>query len=357
MSDVIQLEVNGKNFQGWKKVTVKHSMETLCGDFSIELYDRLDSETNSIEEGSACKISILDNNTSVRDQIMDGYIDEVNRRVSGSSTSMTIKGRDRTSDLIDCSAEHDSNTWIQIKLESLCKELASPFGILIDDSNLEALDPIKKFTLQMGETPYSAIERLTRSKAVLPITNSESDLLLTYSAGPDVTTEQNLIVGQNVLEIEETRTSQNRYSNYTCRGQNSGNGKRWNKQNTRLIADAIDEEITRYRPYIFMAENKATSNGLKARVAWEAQVRAGRAIVYTVTVKGWYQRDYFEAKAGLWEINQRVNLKWAARNVDRQFLITSVSRRLAEGTGRTTTLTLKNPDIFKANPTEKVKLD
>lgn len=356
MPDNVQLEVDGKNFQGWKKVTIKHSMETLCGAFSIELYDKQDSQTNDIDEGSACKISLVNDETKARDLILTGYIDEVNRRESSSSTSMTIKGRDRTSDLVDCSAEHTSNTWIQVRLQDLCKELADPFGILVDDSELEQLDPIKKFTLQMGETAYSAIERIIRSKAVLATTNSDSDLVLTYSADASTKSEENLEVGKNVLEIEETRTSQKRFSKYICRGQTSGRGKKWSKQNTRLIADAIDEEITRYRPHIFMAENKATSDGLKARVAWEAQIRAGRARVYTVTVKGWYQTDYFGAKVKPWEINERVNLKWTRRNIDKQFLITSVAHRLAEGTGRTTTLVLKNVDIFKANPTEKVQL-
>jgi prophage tail gpP-like protein len=105
-----------------------------------------------------------------------------------------------------------------------------------------------------------------------------------------------------------------------------------------------------------MSENKATDKNLAARVAWEAQVRAGRGTFYNVLVQGWYQTDLVTGARRPWTINERINLRVGKWGVDEQQLITAVSFTIDNDGGRKTRLVLKNPDVYAANPSPNVAL-
>jgi len=117
----------------------------------------------------------------------------------------------------------------------------------------------------------------------------------------------------------------------------------------------VDTGVTRYRPLLFVSENKADNTLLRKRVNWEAQVRSGRALEHVVVVDGFYQKGDDGEPLTLWQKNKRVNLKCNYWGLDIERLITEVHFALGAG-GELTTLTLKHPDIFKPDPSEKVDL-
>jgi prophage tail gpP-like protein len=356
--DNVILEINGENYTGWQSVSIQRTMESLCGTFTVDLVDESGTTVLDIGAGTPCKVFIQDSSslTPKYDQIISGYVDGIKLRQSATATGMTIQGRDITLDLIDCAAILKSSTITKARFSDIVKQIVEPFGIIVDTSQLTIDDKIEKFTLQNGESAYSAIERLCRSQAVLPLTDEEGNLLLTYAAKSFQTADEDLELGRNILDITKNANWKDRFLNYEIRGQRSGNGKAWDGRITQMVATAEDPEIDRYRPFTFMSENKASDNNLQNRVNWEAQVRAGRSVFYNVSVKGWHQLEYLTGNRRPWAINERVNLKSGRWAIDEQQLITAVSFTLSQDSGKITKLVLKNPDVYKPNPTPKVEL-
>jgi prophage tail gpP-like protein len=355
MDDFVQLETEGQAITGWKDITVNMSMEQLSASFTITLVDKEGTATDLIRGGLAVQLYIVNKILGFKDLVLDGHIDRVSKKVSGGATSMTVSGRDRNSDLVDCSAIHKSSTWNKAKLGNICAELAAPYFIEVDVSEVQNQTVIEKFTLQQGETSFEAIERLCRSQAILPMRTEDGQIKLTYTAPPSVRGVEDLELGKNIEELTEDDNRDQRFKQYLAKGQSSGKGKKWSKANTQIKALAEDEGIDRYRPLLFMSENKATPKNMQARVNWEAQTRAGKGLQHTVLLLGWYQKAR-GIKFRPWRVNERVNLKIDRWGFNEERLITGVTLRLTADRGRTTTLVLKHPDTYAANPTEKVKL-
>ena len=250
---------------------------------------------------------------------------------------------------------HPSQTWTKKRFALIVRDILTPFGLDVDVTQLTANPKIEKFTLQSGESAFNAIERLCRSQAVIPLSTVEGVLLLGYAANAFERAIVNLEVGVNVKSISESSSWRNRFSRYIGRSQTTGRSKRWTAKMLQCAAEAVDAGVTRYRPLLFIAENKADTALLEKRVNWEAQVRSGRALTYTVVVDGFYQKTADGEPLTLWQKNKRVNLKCAYWDVDIERLITRVEFSLGPR-GELSTLILKHPDIFKPNPSDEVDL-
>lgn len=359
----VSLTLNGQNFTGWKSFSASFDMEQFVNQCRFDLFDKdgsviqgmpLGSTGSPFETGLACKVSIQNQAVFGDTPILDGFIVSDADSEDGNSNNMSIISADKTVDLLDCSAIHESQTWQNKPFSKIVLDLATPFGILVDVSRLTSDSLIKKFTIQSGESPFDAIERLCRSEAVLPLSSLDGVLVLGHAATSAERAVEAIEVGVNVLSAQRSRDWTERFSEYTVIGQGDGQGKRWNKQMLQAAATSLDTGVTRHRPKLIVAENKLTKKLAIQRVKWEAQVRSGRATEYRVTKRGWFQ-SIGGMPTRLWETNQRVDFRWLSRGVDGEFLITSVDLSLGAG-GEITTLTLKHPDVFNPQPGLQVDL-
>jgi prophage tail gpP-like protein len=350
------LEINGENVTGWEAVSMTFDMEELSSTFSLSLYDKAGGISSRLNTGSEVNLHVENPDVGGREELLiPGFLTTSSRSVNETDDSLEITGADKLVDLLDCSAIHEAQTWTGKKFSAIVADLLAPFGLQVDRSALTDDPKIEKFTLQSGETAFSAVERLCRSQAVLPLSTFEGNLLLGYAAGPEDKAAVDLEVGVNVLSLTESISWEDRFSEYVGIGQFPGGGKKWSKELLQGRRVAVDAGVNRYRPYLLISESKADNKILAKRVAWEAQIRSGRATEYTATVSGWYQKDGTGRPLRLWRKNERVNLKYSDWDVDAERLITRVEFTLNES-GELTTLTLKHPDIFKADPGEKVDL-
>lgn len=340
------MEIGGYNLEGWKSVAVSRSMESLSASFSFELTDKTGSASRAIQTGLEASLWMTDG--IFRDRIVRGFIDSVSRSTSGTDNQMTVSGRDITGDLVDAAVLRKSSTWQAAKFSKIIKDICDPFSIEVDAVDLLSDPKIEKFTVQPGESAFQAIERLCRSQAVTPLTDKEGRLVLTYSGL--TSTIDSLVLGKNVLSLTESVDWNDRFSRYIGKGQAGNGGKAWQKQNTQIAAEATDPEVTRYRPFLFLAESKTSLSMIRARVNWEAQVRAGRSKSYTATVRDWTQTGGIP-----WGINRRVSLRAASWGVDTELLITGLTFTL-DDSGRRTDLTLNSVDTYRADPLERVEL-
>lgn len=353
------LEVNNKEFTGWASVRVSRSLEQCTGTFSLGLtLDKGGNQLNMINEGDKCIILFkTDYGPVSRIPIMEGYINRKSGKVDANSVSLTVSGEDVTQDLVECSAVIPSNGWTAATLIKICKDLAKPYDLGVEDYT-DSEKVFKNFKIQDGETCFEVIERAARQEGVLPISNRFGNLVLTYSAEANGPITKDLYEGgefANVLELNRDINISERFSNYTFKGQNSGNGKKWTKDTTRLIAKASDSGITRHRPTIVLSESKTDAQRLQKRANWEAQVRAGRSTVWTAKVAGWFI-DPPEVTSTIrpWEVNALVNLKSIEYDYSGVLLVTSLEFELTQDSGATTTLELRDPKTYKKDPTSEV---
>lgn len=363
MSDnEIKLYVEGKEFTSWESVTISRSIEAAAGSFSLALVDdAANSQNYTIREGAECRVTI-DGQT-----VITGYIDDVEMALSASDYSLAVSGRDKTCDLVDCSATGKPE--IRNKsLIAIARELCRPFGIaVITDDGQDAaisvrLNPkaaqsvaqkarkrkessskfagenIQNFRTQPGESVIDCLERVAREKGLLITSTPNGELLFTRSGKNN--SGATIQEGKNLLDGRVRTSIKDRFSEYIVNGQQSGaeglSGNRWKA----FKSQTSDPAVKRYRPLVILAENAMGAAGARRRAAWEAAVRAARATTLEVSVPEW------KTETGkIWAVNEIVRVEIPTLRITREMLVCEVNFVLDSG-GRVTNLQLKRPDAF-----------
>jgi prophage tail gpP-like protein len=328
--DEIALLVGGVLYSGWTEVSVTRSLEAASGSFSVTLTERWPGQTTQwpIFVGSAVQVYIG------QDLVISGWVDDVDVNLTASDHSISVSGRDKTADIIDCSAVNRPGEWHGKKVEAIAQELCNPFGVTVraDVSTGAALDT---FTLQPGEKVFEAIERAIKKKGLMLTSDTNGALIFTHSGSTRYSSK--LKEGENLIEVSGKFSGRDRYSKYIVEAQSDGYG-----ESQKQIQSTVDDKgVERYRPLSIMAEDQETAADAKRRAKWEASVRAARASVFTATVQGWRLGN-----EGIWKTNRIIAIEAPSARASGDVLIESINF-LRGAAGTTTALTLKRPDAFK----------
>jgi prophage tail gpP-like protein len=345
----IGITIEGESIIGWESVSVSKSMNTLCGDFGFTLTNFPDGVVTKIPPEASVQVVMIDLGKKV--PLITGYVDRVKRSKTARSTSFAFSGRDKTADLIDCSAIYKDSTWKSALLSKICRDICGPYGINVIPKTDAT---VKEFTLQTGETAFDSIDRLCRAFSILPQTDNNGSLVLTNVGVDKIGT---LEVGKQILEINIEEDNSERFSNYIFKGQGRGNGSSWTSAKTQLKGEATDSDVTRDRFIVFNAERHMSNTEIADRAAWEAQVRAGKAINVDITVAGWLR----DPAGGFlfsdpWETNQIVTIVDSDWDLNSELLITNTTFTYDNSGGKVTQMTLNPPEIFKADPSSNIEL-
>lgn len=338
-NNLVRLLIGGKLYGGWKRAEVQRSIEQIAGGFVLELTHRWPGVdiAPALREGLACQVLLGD------DVVITGYVDQYEPDLTSSSSAIRVEGRDKTGDLVDCSAIYKGGQWRGASLERIVRDIAAPFGIkVIIAPGLDQGDVFKSFALEDGEKAFDAIDRACRLRAVLCTSTPQGELWLgtagTQSSG--VT----LAEGVNILRISATHSWKERHSLIVLKGQVPGDDDESGASAAHLKAQAADSEIDRYRPLVVMAEHGTSSAALEDRAAWEVSVRMGRGKRGRVTVVGW--RTGLNGQDGpLWQPNTLVRVVSPRMNLDMDVLIVGCAYTLTEQ-GALTELTFARPEAF-----------
>ncbi len=96
--DAATFYVNNKVYEGFKNITLSRNLTSLTGTFQITLVDKWQVEEEDFTLKPGSKISCKLGNTP----LYEGFIDKMTISLSSSSRNLTISGRDKTGDLVDC---------------------------------------------------------------------------------------------------------------------------------------------------------------------------------------------------------------------------------------------------------------
>jgi prophage tail gpP-like protein len=346
----LSLIVDGKRFGGWLEARVSRGIERAAADFDIKASQRwpgLD-ERFEIPEGVTCEVWISG------DKVLTGYVDAVKQGRDANNATLSIAGRSKTADLVDCSPDFDAVELAGLDLAAVARREAQPFGIEVD-----AQDTGPTFAVAAkhhGESVWKMIERLARQRQILVMDDAEGRLVLTRLA-KERASDELVHPSDGLLKIETNRDSSKRFSIYKVKAQ--AGGGRWAgvggtdgssgdiaSSLAHVEGAAIDAGVKRYRPKTILSEGAAKKEGAMARADWEARRNIGQALKLTATRVGWRQND-----GTLWTPNLLVRCKVPSMNLDAELALAEVHyKKGADGT--TCELELAPPEAFTPEPPE-----
>jgi prophage tail gpP-like protein len=219
---------------------------------------------------------------------------------------------------------------------------ASPITVSTDVADVGPVIP--RFSLILGETPFSIIERICRYAALLAYEEADGNLFLTRVG--TVEAASGLVQGKNVQRASIVKSMDQRYSEVYGYIQSVDTlqdvGDLGNLQHT-----ATDPNVARHRRMVVIAESGDSGfEILRRRTLWEVARRLGRGSVLSVTVDSW--RD---GAGTLWTPNTLAPFSLPALKIpDDKWIISEVSYNRTPGGGTTADLILMPPAAFLPQP-------
>lgn len=340
----VSLKIAGTAHDGWKSISINRSLETISGAFQLSLTDKW---TNSlgvtparIVPGASCEVQI-DGET-----VITGYIDKTEPSYDGFTHTITVSGRDKAGDLVDCSVITGTGEWKNLKLEAIANIICDPFGIPVA-TEVDTGEKIPTFNIEQGMTAFEAIQKLCSLRACLAISDGQGGITITRAGSASVSAV--LLEGTNILAASATYDVTERYSQYICKGQKQGDDNSSTTAITRPKSTITDANIERYRPLVIVADGQADTKKCQVRAKWEAAVRSGKSRTFAVTVAGWKMPS-----GELWPINKLVSLQSNWLGVSDTLLIAGMNFRLDEA-GELTELALIPAEAYAVIPDDTIK--
>ncbi|EAO1206229.1 baseplate protein [Salmonella enterica] len=335
----VELCIDGKVFTGWTSVTINRSIETMAGYFDLGVNVPVADDLSSLAPGKAFQLAI-DNQI-----VIAGYTDRRRRQMDSKSMKITVAGRDKTADLIDCAAVYKGGQWKNRTLAQIAEDLCKPFGVTVrwELTDSETATPFPSFTLDHSETVYEALGRASRARGVLMTSNAAGDLVFTQA---DSTQSDSLVLGQNLLSVDFDEDFRDRFSEYVVKGHGRASGKVGDTLDAKSIASQrgsiTDSAITRYRPTIILADSKTDTQTAKARAIREQRRRLAKSLTFTAELEGWTRQN-----GQIWMPNVLVSIDASKYGVTTEpLLISKVVLTLDDSDGIKTTLTCSPRDGY-----------
>ncbi|PSU49490.1 phage tail protein [Photobacterium frigidiphilum] len=341
MSDVV-LKAGGNVYGGWTKISVTRSIKSMSGSFDLELTwkwqgseDKYKSFMDPIKQGQPCMVEIGG------ERVITGYVDDWVPSYDATQVVISVSGRDKTADLVDCSIDYPSGQFNNQTLTQIANVICKPFGIkVIVNTDVGAAFP--RVQIEQGETPHELLSRLARQRGVLLTSDTYGNLVITRASKERAGVS--LILGENVLAARGRFSWRNRYSSFTVKAVGASFGG-WDDAPLSTVggikAEVKDEEISRYRPMIIINEEITTAEGAAKRGQWERQrsLAISNGAEYTVT--GWR----IPQTGKLWNFNTLVPVLDEILGIDEEMLIASVMFS-EDDAGRLAVVSVVKPEAF-----------
>lgn len=343
VSSVCEMKCNGQIFGGWTDVRIQRGLEQVSGAFNIAVTDRWPGqvEPRPIMCGDAVTVT-LDG-----EAVVTGWVDSANAGYDENNTWFDVDGRDKTGDLVDCSAIFKTGQWKSTTIKQIAADLLAPYKIelVINVHAAKAANaPIGSFNIEDGESVHDCLDRACKIKALMMWTDGQGRLVIGLPA--KIMAETVLEQGVNIKSIRPQISQAERFSVYTVKGQQRGaqghNGK----------GESKDRAVMRHRPLIIIQEDQTKNHSTTERAAFEQSTRQGRGNRIKVNVQGWRQTD---GKKDLWVPGLRVTLKSEYVRIIGEMLITSVTYIKNEREGTVCELELSDPRAFDRLSEQKTK--
>ena len=286
---ILRVTVNGIDYAGWKTVEVFRSMQEITGDFTLQMVDlKRGQALPLIKTGDDCLITIQNEPKDEPFLIMTGFVDSVTSSFNKGGVKFTISGRDKTSDLVDCSVT-EASEWKNLKFEDFVQDIIKPFNLkVVLDSEVETGDEIETINYDQGGKIYELIAKHAQLKQLIVYPEPDGVILITRAKIKGDVIDTAFIEGVNILSATAKADWSQVYQQYRVKGSRQSTGDDSDeKAATQIEAIITDARVTRFRPLIIIPDTEGKTVSALARAQWEATVRMGNAENYTVVIQGW----------------------------------------------------------------------
>lgn len=343
-SDTLTLTVGNKVLDGWQRVEVTRPLAGIPASFDLEVTEKFPNKPDiDIRPGDPCEVKIGG------DLVLTGYVDRYAATINPALHSIRVTGRSKSEDLVDCSAEFgDINQpgfqTVNGTTLALVEQLAKPFGIHVRTSAGDGVT-IPQFNINLGETPWEIIDRVTRYSQMLVYDLPDGSIMLAR-VGNDAMAS-GFSIGDNVESADVTFSMDQRFSEYEGHltsiltfGSEAG-------VNTPDVGQVIkDDGVPRHRKRYVISEQFVNGRDIVTdRAIWEMNKRKGQSFQFNVICDSW--RD---SAGKLWEPNKLAPISASVlklRNVN--YLIGTVTYSRNES-GQHASLSLWPPEAFAIEP-------
>lgn len=104
--EMVVLEVDGQQWDGWTEMSITSSLEAVAGEFDLTVTTQWsEASPRVIKQGMPCIVRLG------KDTVLTGYIDDFIPSYDAENMSIRVMGRDKTGDLVDSSVVHKSPRW------------------------------------------------------------------------------------------------------------------------------------------------------------------------------------------------------------------------------------------------------
>lgn len=285
-TEYVTLAAAGFSYAGWKKVHISAAIKEAARSFDVETTER----PGEFAFPPGTPITLL----ATGSLLVTGYVNRYQSSGDAKTHNVRIQGRGKGQDIIDCSAEHKTGHAKDRTPGEFANEL-DIYGVGITDRI--GLPKVPMQHIKQGETAFRTIERYLRPHGATMMGRADGGIDLT-NASVAMRAAGALVEGVNIKAWDVTLSDDDRFSDYTVKGQGRHGTK---PQDLRIKERDSDGGVKRRRNRMIVAEGDTDKKRAKDRAKHEKERCAGNGTKATVTAQGW--RDM----AGmLWEPNTLV---------------------------------------------------
>jgi prophage tail gpP-like protein len=351
-TDQLTLIVGNQSLTGWQRVSVTRPLAAIPASFSIETTERYPNAPDiALQAGQPCTVQIGS------DLVLTGYVDRYASSVSAGNHTVRIEGRSKSCDLVDCSAlvqntsaGSPSTPGMQIlngDAVSIARTLAAQYKVTINTSAEGPFRAIPQLNINLGETVWEIIDRITRYSELVPYDMPDGSVMLAIVGTQSMAS--GFTLGDNIEAADIMMSMDQRYQEYEghlmstmALGTDAG-------VNAPLVGQIVrDDDVPRFRKLYVISEQTINGQPIAGqRAIWEKNRRWGQSFAFSVTCDSW--RD---AAGTLWAPNMLAPVNAPQLKVDpnKSWLIGTVTYTRDEH-GQHAHLGLWPKEAFSVEPT------
>jgi len=305
--------IGDNEYTEFQSLSITKNVESIAGSFNIS-FAGVDPE---IEIESEVEITYNDEN------VFSGFVEVIDSELTESGVNYKYSGRSNCGQLVGTSIEK-AVEFKNKKADFIINQVLAPFDIkAVFDA--DAGDKIKKFSVEPSEDPASVIKKLVNMRKLLAYDDA-GELLIAKSG--DERSGATLSSGRYLAK--KTTNVTNVYSNYTVIGNSN-----------KIKAEALNNNINRYRPKIIVSSNKIDQATAQNRAEWQKQKDEGKKTTISVSGQGW-----LDDQGNILRINSIVSLDFLEINLAGNYLIQNITYNYSNS-GTQIDMSLVNEDTYK----------
>ncbi|MBB4122910.1 phage baseplate assembly protein [Martelella radicis] len=368
---MIEVTIDGARFDGWTGAEVALDMKEFAAHFSLYCHDHAASaatlahvhgaKNKRLKRGT--KVSIKVDGTVV----LNGHIEKRSSNIESQFADITVEGRCKLGDLVDCTALIDDTPaeMHNVKLEDAVSRIIKPYGLGVRNE-IDTGAPFARYSIDLDESPFVAIEKGARQRQARVLSDGVGNVVITRTG--EQKAAGRISLPGNVLKASIDESDEGRYSKTVVRGTSERAGKARGQAKLDVTAEPLppadraagdgaatsaeragtaatgvaeDEEIGRYRPKVYLARTKADHDAARAEAEWRRNTARGAAEEITYVMKG------HSVDGALWRPNTIVPVSDAFNDIARDMLISKVTFIQNNDDGAITSLAVTSPDAFQ----------